>query len=222
MAPFLFIDLAFFGANLMKLFMGGYVPVIMATVLIMLMWTWLRGTRILFEKTRKADVPLLDLIGMLQKSPPHRVKGTAVFLTSDPETAPAALLHNLKHNKVLHEKNVVLTIKTVDTPRVRDDNRARIEPLGDNFWKVRLTYGYMETPNIPRGLAALRRSGFKFDIMATSFFLSRRSIRPSAHSGMPLWQDKVFISLAKAASDATDFFQIPTGRVVEVGTQVTV
>jgi KUP system potassium uptake protein len=222
MLPLLFIDLAFFGANLMKLFLGGYVPVLMAIALITLMWTWLRGTRILFEKTRKADVPLADLIGMLQKSPPHRVKGTAVFLTSDPQTAPAALLHNLKHNKVLHEKNVVLTVRTVDTPRVRDDNRVRIEPIGDGFWKVRVTYGYMETPNIPRGLAILRKEGFKFDIMATSFFLSRRSIRAAAQSGMPLWQDKLFISLAKTASDATDFFQIPTGRVVEVGTQVTV
>ena len=194
----------------------------MAVALITLMWTWLRGTRILMEKTRKTDVPIPELVGMLAKSPPHRVKGTAVFLTSDPETAPAALLHNLKHNKVLHEKNVVLTIKTVDTPRVRDDNRVRIESLGDSFWKVRLTYGYMETPNIPRGLAVLRKAGFKFDIMATSFFLSRRSIRPAAQSGMPLWQDHLFIGLAKTASDATDFFQIPTGRVVEVGTQVTV
>ena len=222
MLPLLFIDLAFFGANLLKLFIGGYVPVLLALALITLMWTWLRGTRILYEKTRKSDVPLLDLIGMLQKSPPHRVKGTAVFLTSDPQTAPAALLHNLKHNKVLHEKNVVLTVRTVDTPRVRDDNRVRIEPIGDGFWKVRMTYGYMETPNIPRGLAILRKEGFKFDIMATSFFLSRRSIRAAAQSGMPRWQDKLFISLAKTASDATDFFQIPTGRVVEVGTQVTV
>ena len=98
----------------------------------------------------------------------------------------------------------------------------RIEPIGDGFWKVRMTYGYMETPNIPRGLAILRKEGFKFDIMATSFFLSRRSIRAAAQSGMPRWQDKLFISLAKTASDATDFFQIPTGRVVEVGTQVTV
>ncbi len=222
MVPFLVIDLAFFGANLTKLFLGGYVPVLMATVLIVLMWTWTKGTAILFEKTRKADVPLVELVGMLEKSPPHRVKGTAVFLTSDPDTAPAALLHNLKHNKVLHEKNVVLTVKTVDTPRVPDEDRIRIEHVGDSFWRVQMIYGYMETPNIPRGLAILRKLGFKFDIMATSFFLSRRSIRPAAQSGMPLWQDRVFISLAKAASDATDFFQIPTGRVVEVGTQVTV
>jgi KUP system potassium uptake protein len=222
MLPFLFIDLAFFGANLLKLFTGGYVPVILASVLIVAMWTWVKGTNILFEKTRKIDVPLLELVQMLEKSPPHRVKGTAVFLTSDPDTAPAALLHNLKHNKVLHEKNVILTVRSEDIPRVDDEDRVSIEHVGDSFWRIRLNYGYMETPNIPRGLAILRKQGFKFDIMATSFFLSRRSIRPASQSGMPLWQDKLFISLAKSASDATDFFQIPTGRVVEVGTQVTV
>jgi KUP system potassium uptake protein len=222
MLPFLFIDLAFLGANLTKLFTGGYVPVLLATALITLMWTWVKGTTILFEKTRKVDVPLVELVSMLEKSPPHQVKGTAVFLTSDPETAPAALLHNLKHNKVLHEKNAILTIRNVDYPRVSDEERVQIAHVGDTFWRVQMTYGYMETPNIPRGLAILRKQGFKFDIMATSFFLSRRSIRPASQSGMPLWQDKLFIGLAKSASDATDFFQIPTGRVVEVGTQVTV
>ncbi|HEY8564472.1 MAG TPA: potassium transporter Kup [Beijerinckiaceae bacterium] len=222
MVPFLIIDLAFFGANLLKLFHGGFVPVALATALIILMYTWVRGTGILFEKTRKTDVPLSELVGMLEKSPPHRVKGTAVFLTSDPDTAPSALLHNLKHNKVLHEKNVVLTVRTIDMPRVPDEERVAIDNVGDSFWKVSMLYGYMETPNVPRGLAILRKRGFKFDIMATSFFLSRRSIRPAAHSGMPLWQDHLFIGLAKTASDATDFFQIPTGRVVEVGTQVTV
>jgi KUP system potassium uptake protein len=222
MVPLLAIDLIFLSSNLLKVFDGGYVPLIIAGALFVMMLTWTRGTRILFEKTRKADVPLIELVGMLAKSPPHRVKGTAVFLTSDPDTAPAALLHNLKHNKVLHEKNVVLTVKTVDTPRVPDEDRVRIEHVGDSFWRIQMIYGYMETPNIPRGLAILRKLGFKFDIMATSFFLSRRSIRPAAQSGMPLWQDRIFISLAKSASDATDFFQIPTGRVVEVGTQVTV
>jgi KUP system potassium uptake protein len=222
MLPFLFIDLAFFGANLLKIFTGGYVPVILAAALMTLMWTWVKGTTILFEKTRKVDVPLLELVKMLEKSPPHRVKGTAVFLTSDPDTAPAALLHNLKHNKVLHEKNVILTVRSEDVPRLDDEDRVHIEHVGNTFWRVQIAYGYMETPNIPRGLAILRKQGFKFDIMATSFFLSRRSIRPAAQSGMPLWQDKLFIGLAKSASDATDFFQIPTGRVVEVGTQVTV
>jgi KUP system potassium uptake protein len=222
MIPLLLIDLTFLSSNLVKLLDGGYVPLVIAGVFFVLMWTWVKGTRILFEKTRKIDVPFLELVQMLEKSPPHRVKGTAVFLTSDPDTAPAALLHNLKHNKVLHEKNVILTVNSADVPRVEDEDRVAIEHVGDSFWRIRLSYGYMETPNIPRGLAILRKQGFKFDIMATSFFLSRRSIRPASQSGMPLWQDKLFIGLAKSASDATDFFQIPTGRVVEVGTQVTV
>ena len=222
MVPFLLIDLAFFSANLLKLFHGGFVPVLFAAMLILLMTTWVKGTGILFQKTRKTDVPLHELIGMLQKSPPHRVSGTAVFLTSDPETAPTALLHNLKHNKVLHQKNAILTVRAGDTPRVRDEERVTIEPIAEGFWLVRMKYGYMEQPNIPKGLAILRKQGFKFDIMSTSFFLSRRSIRPAANSGMMLWRDKIFIALARNASDATDFFQIPTGRVVEVGTQVTV
>lgn len=222
MIPLLLIDLTFLSSNLVKLLDGGYVPLIIAGIFFLLMYTWVKGTRILFDKTRKIDVPFIELVQMLEKSPPHRVKGTAVFLTSDPDTAPAALLHNLKHNKVLHEKNVILTVRGEDIPRVEDEDRVAIEHVGDSFWRIRLSYGYMETPNIPRGLAILRKQGFKVDIMATSFFLSRRSIRPATHSGMPLWQDKVFIGLAKSASDATDFFQIPTGRVVEVGTQVTV
>ncbi|MBJ6124066.1 potassium transporter Kup [Microvirga splendida] len=222
MIPLLLIDLTFLSSNLVKLLDGGYVPLLIAGTFFVIMFTWVKGTRILFEKTRKVDVPFVELVQMLEKSPPHRVKGTAVFLTSDPDTAPAALLHNLKHNKVLHEKNVILTVNSADIPRVDDEDRVSIEHVGDSFWRIRLSYGYMETPNIPRGLAILRKQGFKFDIMATSFFLSRRSIRPASQSGMPLWQDKLFIGLAKSASDATDFFQIPTGRVVEVGTQVTV
>ncbi|WP_404286764.1 potassium transporter Kup [Microvirga sp. RSM25] len=220
--PFLLVDMIFLAANALKIPQGGWMPLLVGALLVTLMMTWRRGTRILFEKTRKVDVPLLELIGMLEKSQPHRVRGTAVFMTSDPDTAPAALLHNLKHNKILHEQNVVLTVKTEDAPRVADNERVRIESLGDSFWRATMSFGYMEAPNIPRGLALLRKQGFKFDIMTTSFFVSRRSIRPSVHGGMPFWQDKLFISLAKSASDATDFFQIPTGRVVEVGTQVTV
>ena len=220
--PFLIIDVAFFSANLLKLFSGGYVPVLFAFALIVLMWTWVRGTKILFDKTRKTDVPLLELVGMLTKSPPYRVKGMAVFLTSDPETAPASLLHNLKHNKVLHERNVILTVRSADTPRVAESERVRLSRITDDFWRVEMVYGYMESPNVPKGLAILRKQGFKFDIMSTSFFLSRRSIKPSPQSGMPIWQDNLYIGLTKSATDATNFFQIPTGRVVEVGTQVTV
>ena len=222
MAPFMVIEVMFLGANLTKVFEGGYVPLLIAGVLVLVMGTWIKGTRILFDKASRTDVPLIELVGMLARSPPHRVKGTAVFLTSDPSTAPSALLHNLKHNKVLHERNIVLTVRSVDLPRTLPHERVTIESVGDSFWRVEMTFGYMETPNIPRSLTLLRKQGFKFDIMATSFFLSRRSIRPAVKSSMPIWQDKLFIGLARSASDATDFFQIPTGRVVEVGTQVTV
>jgi len=221
-APFLVIDIAFFAANMLKLFSGGYMPVLLAIALVVLMWTWVRGTKILFDKTRKTDVPLLELVSMLSKSPPVRVKGMAVFLTSDPETAPASLLHNLKHNKVLHERNVVLTVRSADTPRIAEEERVRLSRITDDFWRVEMVYGYMESPNVPKGLAVLRKQGFKFDIMSTSFFLSRRSIKASPQSGMPIWQDNFYIGLTKSATDATSFFQIPTGRVVEVGTQVTV
>ncbi|WP_442896277.1 potassium transporter Kup [Bosea sp. MMO-172] len=220
--PFFLVDVSFFSANMLKLFHGGYVPVLLAMGLTLVMWTWMRGTKILFDKTRKTDVPLLELVTMLSKSPPARVKGMAVFLTSDPETAPASLLHNLKHNKVLHERNVILTVRSADTPRVLEEERVRLARITDDFWRVDMVYGYMESPNVPKGLAMLRKQGFKFDIMSTSFFLSRRSIKASPQSGMPVWQDNLFIGLTKSATDATNFFQIPTGRVVEVGTQVTV
>jgi KUP system potassium uptake protein len=150
------------------------------------------------------------------------VPGTAVFLTSHPEFAPTALMHNLKHNKVLHEHNVILTIITTDTPRVQEEDRVTISPISPRFSRVALKFGYMETPNVPKALAIARRHGWHFDIMSTSFFLSRRALKPATHSALPRWQDRLFIALARSASDATDFFQIPTGRVVEVGTQVTV
>ena len=222
MAPFLVVDLTFLAANLLKVVEGGWVPLALGTLLMIVMYTWRRGTRLLFEKTRRQEMSLADLVAMLERKPPQTVPGTAVFLTSDPESAPTALLHSLKHYKVLHEKNVILTIDTADTPRVPAAERVRIEPVGKTFSRVRLRFGFMETPNVPRALAIARKLGWQFDIMSTSFFLSRRSLRPAAHSGMPRWQDRLFIHLARAANDATDYFQIPTGRVVEVGTQVTV
>ncbi|WP_236823778.1 potassium transporter Kup [Blastochloris viridis] len=219
--PFLFIDLSFVVANTLKFVQGGYVPVALGLFLALLMWTWVKGSRILFDKTRKSHVALTGLVSSLERRPPPRVPGTAVFLTTDAETAPSALLHNLKHNKVLHEKNVIVTVASADEPRVPDDQRAVVECLSPSFMRVRLTFGYMESPNVPRGLALARKLGLSFDIMSTSFFLSRRSLRPAAEPGMPLWQDHMFILLSKTASDATDFFQIPAGRVVEVGTQIT-
>src|SRR6266536_2559875 len=221
-APFLFVDLVFLSANLLKVMEGGWVPLALGAMIMIVMYTWMRGTRLLYDKTRRQETPLADLVKMLERKPPICVPGTAVFLTSDPMSAPTALLHSLKHYKVLHEKNVILTIETADTPRVPKAERVRIEPVGQTFSRVWLRFGFMETPNVPKALAVARKLGWQFDIMSTSFFLSRRALRPAAHSGMPRWQDRLFIHLAHAANDATDYFQIPTGRVVEVGTQVAV
>ena len=222
LAPLVAVDLTFLGANMMKLVEGAWAPLLMGAGIVTVIITWQRGTRLLSLKTRKLETPLEQLVAMLGKKPPHIVPGTAVFLTSDPDSAPTALMHNLKHNKVLHEHNVVLTITTADTPRVVDEERVRITRLSPLFSRVTLRFGFMETPNVPKALAIARKQGWQFDIMSTSFFLSRRLLKPAAHSGMPDWQDRLFIRLARSASDATDFFQIPTGRVVEVGTQVTV
>ena len=220
--PFVIVDVTFLSANFLKLFEGAWAPILFGAGLVLLILTWRRGSGILISKTRRTEVPLDTLFRSLEKKPPHIVPGTAVFLTSDPEFAPTALLHNLKHNKVLHEQNVVLTVITADTPRVPEEGRVQITPLSKHFSRVSLKFGYMEQPNVPKALAIARKHGWQFDIMSTSFFLSRRTLRPSAQSGMPGWQDHLFIWLARSASDATDFFQIPTGRVVEVGTQVTV
>ncbi len=218
--PFVVVDMAFFSANLLKLLEGAWVPLLFGLAMAVTIWTWRRGAAILTAKTRRTEVPLRDLIQSLERRPPHIVKGTAVFLTSDPNFVPTALLHNLKHNKVLHEHNVILTIETSHTPRVGLADRVRMETISDKFATVRLRFGFMESPNVPKALVIARKLGWQFDIMATSFYVSRRSLKPSAHSGMPLWQDRLFIMLSRSANDATDYFQIPTGRVVEVGTQV--
>jgi KUP system potassium uptake protein len=222
MVPFVIIDTAFLVANLLKIVQGGWVPVAFGLFLVIVMLTWRRGTRILFDKTRRLEVPLLDLVENLEKHPPHKVPGTAIFLTGDPTSTPTALLHSLKHFKVLHENNVILTILTADTPRVDPDERVTMDWVSKSFSRMTVRYGFMESPNLPKALAIARKLGWTFDIMSTSFFLSRRSVRASAHSGMPLWQDRLFIVLARNADDASSYFQIPTDRVVEIGTQVTV
>jgi KUP system potassium uptake protein len=218
--PFVVVDMSFFSANLLKLLEGAWVPLLFGAAMAGMIWTWRRGSAILTVKTRRIEVPLTDLIKSLEKRPPHIVKGTAVFLTSDPSFVPTALLHNLKHNKVLHEHNVVLTIETTQTPRVELSERVHMQKISEKFSTVRLRFGFMESPNVPKALVIARKLGWQFDIMATSFFVSRRSLKPSAQSGMPLWQDHLFIAMSRSANDATDYFQIPTGRVVEVGTQV--
>ena len=220
--PFGFIDSVFLTSNLLKIPDGAWLPLVLGAVLVLIMWTWTRGSQILADKAKKDSLPLTDLIEMLRARPPHRSPGTAIFLTSDPDVAPVALMHNLKHNKVLHEKNVILTVRTTDRPRVAEGERVLIEPINDDFKKITLSYGFMESPVVPRALSQCRKQGVKFDIMSTSFFLGRRSVVPSASQGMPLWQDKLYIFLMRNAANPTDFFHIPPGRVVELGTQVSV
>ena len=219
---FAFIDGGFFAANAAKLFQGGWVPAAVAALVALVMWSWMAGRQRLSEKTRRDEVPLQFLVDNLAKKKPTLVPGTAVFLTSDIEGAPTALLHSLKHYKVLHEQNVILTVRTSVSPRVPDDEKVTIDAYNELFSRVIVTFGYMESPNIPKALALGRKLGWKFDIMSTSFFLSRRSLKPGAKPGNPLryWQDRLFTRLARNASDATEYFHIPTGRVVEIGTQV--
>ncbi len=218
--PFLFIDLVFVIANGLKLPDGGYAPVLLAVVIILLIWSWVRGSRLLLDKLRRESVDLHDLVTMVQSKSIHRVPGTAVFLTNNEGAAPSALMHNLKHNKVLHAQNFIVTVHTADTPRVDPDKALQVERLSDEITKVSMTFGFMETPNVPRLLSRCRKDGFDFDIMSTSFFLSHRSLKPAVQSAMPRWQDKLFVALAGRATSATDFFQIPSQRVVEMGMQI--
>ena len=220
--PLSFVDTVFLAANLLKIKDGAWLPLAFGVGLVTVMWTWSRGLRILTEKARSDSLPISDLVAMLSARPPHRAPGTAMFLTANPDLAPVALMHNLKHNKVLHERNVILTVQTAETPHVDEADRVRIEPIGGDFKRVIITYGFMESPNVPKTLTQCRRLGLKFDIMSTSFFLGRRSVVPDVRSSMPLWQDHIFIFLMKNAANPTDFFKIPPGRVVELGAQMTV
>jgi len=221
-APLLALDLVFLGANMLKLLHGGFVPLLLGAGLFLVMATWARGAALVAARVARDSAPLADVIAMLAARPPHRAQGAAVFLTSDPDHAPSALMHNLKHNRVLHETNVILTVRTADTPVADDGARLAVERLSPDFWRVTATWGYMETPDVPRALMACRRTGLKFDIMSTSFFLGRRTIVPAERSAMPRWQDRLFVLLSKNATAPTDFYRLPPGRVVEMGTQVSV
>lgn len=222
MLPFLLIEQVFFAANMLKLFEGGWVPLMIAGFLTLIMYTWLRGTRVLAKQTRRNEADLDWLVRKLEAKPPHRVPGTAVFLTGDPYAAPTSMMHNLKHNRVMHERNILLSIKTEDTPRVARHERLTVERVSDHFIRIIARYGFMETPNVPKIIEMCRRKDVNIDMGSTSFFLSRRSLRVTSKSELPRWQERLFIALAGSAEDATTFFQIPTDRVVEVGTQVTV
>ncbi len=222
--PFLTLDLVFFGANILRVVEGGWVPLLVAAAVGMLISTWWRGRGIVrrFEATQA--IPLADLAAALAKRPPERVEGTAVFLTANPVGAPGALLHNLKHNKVLHQRNLIVSIRTADRPLVSDEKRLSVERIDDNFSTAVLSYGFMESPDVPRDLGLSRRDGKGLvgDPMRTSFFIGRNTLKPDAEQGMPLWQDRIFMFLQRNASDPTEFLRIPPGKVLELGEQVTV
>ncbi len=218
-SPFLAVEAVFLGANLTKVAHGGYIPLLIAGGLIFVMLTWVRGAAAL-KASEQRDLSLNDLLAMLAHRPPMRAKGTAVFLTAEPDAAPVALLHNLKHNQVLHEQVVLLTVSFVSRPRVADSERVSLVDLAPGVRRLTLTYGFMERPNVSRGLALARAAGLKFDIMKTSFFLSRRTLVPGHARGLARLQDGLFQFLMRNSVRAADFFQIPPSRVVELGAQV--
>lgn len=220
--PILLIEGAFFAANLLKVPEGGYVPLLLGIALVVMMWTWATGTRQIFERTRKMSVPLADFIPLVEKGSALRTPGLAVFLTSDPTSTPPALLHNLKHNGVLHEHILVVTVETADVPRVPDAERVTIERLSVRFERVRLRFGFMETPNVNRALGLCRKHGIDFEGKKKSFFLGRRKLVASPKVGMPVWQDHLYILMSRLAADPTDFYHLPRDRVVELGTQVAI
>lgn len=219
-APLLLIDIVFLGANLLKVADGGWVTLLVGAGFLLIMLTWSRGTRVVNEKSKQTEVPLADLIRQLDARPPQKITGTGIYLTSQREYAPSALLHTLKHFRVMHERVVIMSIHTDDEPRVPIESALKIEQLSPTFWRMDVRCGFMEQPNIPKVLAASRKLGWKFDIMQTSFMLSRRSIKVASNSSMPRWRDHLFIGMASNAFDATEYFRIPKERVVEVGTQV--
>jgi len=221
--PFLALDLIFFGANILRVVEGGWVPLVVAAMIGLLIVTWVRGRRIVGAFEARQSVPLADLAAALMRRPPERVAGTAVFLTANPDSTPGALLHNLKHNKVLHARNLIVSVRTADRPTVDPEARASVKRIDANFTAVVLTYGFMETPDVPADLAILHDGSVPApEPMRTSYFIGRNTLKPSAEHGMPLWQDHLFMFLQRNASDPTDFLHIPPGKVLELGEQVTV
>ena len=217
----LVIDLSYFGANTLKIMQGGWFPLVLGLIMFVVMTTWRRGRDLVVREIKQGGLALKPFIANISEHPPLRVPGTAVFLTANQEAVPHALLHNLKHNKVLHERNVLLTAETLETPVAESEERIQLEELGGGFYGLTLRFGFAEDPNIPLALAQCSRSGLPFDLMDTTFFLSRENIVADARRpGMALWRDKLFAFMARNAMPATAFFQIPGNRLIELGAQV--
>jgi KUP system potassium uptake protein len=214
------IDASLLGANGIKLLHGGWFPVVVGIFLFTLLATWKTGRKLLMERLAPGAIPMEPFIQSVTAHPPTRVPGTAVFLTAASEGVPHALLHNLNHNKVLHERIVLLTVETRDVPHVEDEDRVEIEGLGTDFYRMVVHYGFKDEPDVPRALELAAGKGLKFEMMETSFFLSRQTLIPKVGPGMALWREKLFALMSRNASSATTFFKIPANRVVELGTRI--
>ncbi len=221
MLPFLLVDTVFLGANLLKILEGGWLPLAVGSALLAVMMTWRRGAQLLNARTQREELSLADHLPLLERRFHDRVEGTAVFMTGHPDRVPTALMHNLKHNKVLHMHNIIACVDITDTPYVEEADRGQAARISDSFTVVRLKFGYMEEPDVPGAIMG-RRLGLGLDRMQTSFYLSRRALRPATRSSMPVWQDRLFIWLSRYSSDASQYFKIPTDRVIEVGTQIVI
>jgi len=218
---FLVVDVSFFAATLLKIADGGWFPLAIGAVVFTIMTTWRRGREILFMRLNEQSLPLLPFLQSLFKSPPNRVPGTAVFLTATPDATPHALLHNLNHNKVLHERVVFLTVEVRNRPWVSFDERIKLERLGNGCWRVRVRYGFMNRPDVTRALELCGDLGLEVEPMETSFFLSRQLIVPSeAAGGMALWRERMFAAMARNSGNVADYFNIPENRAIELGTRV--
>lgn len=221
--PFLILDIIFFGANILRVVEGGWVPLAIGAGIGLVIWIWIRGKALIAHHEAEGAIDLTTLAKVLAKNPPQRVDGTAVYLTSNPDQVPGALLHNLKHNHVLHKSNLITTIKTASVPHAAEADRCTIERVNDDFSRVTLRYGFMEMPNVPHDMGLdVKSKASLANPMTASFFIGRNSLRASADEGLPLWQDQILLFLQRNATDPTDFFQIPANRVVELGVQVVV
>ena len=216
---FFLVDGAYFAANLTKVPSGGWFPLLVGLIIFGFLTTWSKGRQLMIDRMREGAMPIKVFIQSAATSA-TRVPGTAVFMTSSPEGVPHALLHNLKHNKVLHERIVLLTVKIADEPYVPEGNRVMLEDLGSGFHRLILRYGFIEEPDVPLALAGVHRCGSEFRMIDTSFFLARQTLLPSARPGMMIWREKLFAWMLRNAESAMEFFRLPTNRVVELGSQL--
>ncbi|MBY0463810.1 MAG: KUP/HAK/KT family potassium transporter, partial [Burkholderiales bacterium] len=217
---FFVVDLAFWASNLMKLFDGGWFPLAIGGAVFALMLTWKEGRKLLSDKLREDALDLPSFLEAIFVSPPARVEGTAVFLTAELGTVPNALLHNLKHNKVLHAQNLFVSVKHHEVPWIAMAKRLEVEDLGNDCWQVVIHYGFKNDPNVPKALALMKPHGCELDAMTTSYFLSRDTVIPTLGGGMALWREKVFAQMHRNASGAADFLNLPSNAVVELGSKV--